>query len=109
MRTLRFIVDGQMIRPDPECDFDNLAPGSEGYLAAEFAFSREWDGLTKVAAFYSRLGQEYKPQPLNDGKSCVIPSEALAKRIFKVQVKGLKRGLKLCTNRLTVEQKGGKV
>lgn len=109
MRTLKFIVEGQTIRPDPSCNFSNLVPGSEGYLTAEFRFSREWDGCTKIAGFYSRLGKEYEPQPLSDGRSCTIPSEALAKSIFKVQVKGRKGDLKLCTNRLAVEQKGGKV
>ena len=109
MRTLKFIVEGQIIRPDPACDFSNLVPGSEGYLIAEFKFSREWNGLAKVVAFYSRLGTEYEPQLLSDGRTCLIPTEALAKTMFKVQVKGLKDDLKLCTNRLIVEQKGGNV
>lgn len=109
MRTLRFIVEGLVIKPDPACDFSNLTPASEGYLTAEFRFSRDWDGVRKVAAFYSRLGKEYEPQPLSNGRSCTIPSEALAKSIFKVQIKGRKGDLKLCTNRLAVEQKGGKV
>lgn len=28
MRTLSFIVDKQIIRKDPECDFSNLVPGT---------------------------------------------------------------------------------
>ena len=39
MRTLKFIVDGQILRQDPTCDFSNIVPGTEGYLIAEFAFS----------------------------------------------------------------------
>lgn len=109
MRTLRFIVDKQIIRPDPECDFSNLVPGSEQYLQAEFSFSPEWDGFVKVAAFYSRLGKEYEPQIIKNGKSCVIPAEALDKKIFKVQIRGMHLGTsqKLITNKLVVHQNGG--
>lgn len=104
MRTLKFIVDGQIIRPDPECDFSGLMPGTEGYLQAEFTFSNEWKSTPKVVAFYSRLGKEYTPQVLKDDGTCMIPLEALKKRIFKVRVIG-KNGL--VTNRLEIDQKGG--
>ena len=99
MRTLKFIVEGQTIKPDPECDFSGLVPG----LQAEFTFSKEWESTPKVVAFYSRLGNEYPPQALKEGKICTIPTEALRKRIFKVQVLG-KNGL--ATNRFEIDQKG---
>lgn len=107
MRPLIFVVDGQIIKKDPNCDFDNLVPGSEGYLLAEFRFSPEWDGYAKIAAFYSPLGREYAPQLLKDGKSCVIPAEALKKRSFKVMILGKNEKQKLSTNKLTVHQNGG--
>ena len=100
MRTLKFIVEGPVLKPDPECDFSGLVPG----LQAEFTFSKEWTSIPKVVAFYSRLGNEYQPQPLKDGKTCAIPAEALRKRIFKVQVLG-KNGL--ATNRLEINREGG--
>ena len=34
MRSLKFIVNGQIIEKDPSFDFDNLVPGSDGYLKA---------------------------------------------------------------------------
>ena len=104
MRILKFIVDGQTIRQDPSCDFSGLVPGTEQYLQAEFRFSSEWDGYVTAAAFYSRLGNEYEPQLLTDCKRCVIPSEALTKTMFKVQVKGKKGNSILRTNRLVVYQ-----
>ena len=104
MRTLKFIVNGQIIKQDPHCDFSGLVPGTEGYLWAEFTFSKEWENTPRVAAFYSRLGQEYPPQVLMNGRSCLITAEALRKRIFKVQVIG-KNGL--VTNRFEIDQKGG--
>lgn len=110
MKTLRFIVENQIIKQDPNCDFSNLIPGSKGYLIAEFSFSKEWEHMTKVVGFYSPLGREYPPRVLADGKTCVIPFEALEKRIFKVQVIGQSKDLnqKLKTNKVAVYQTGGK-
>lgn len=107
MRTLKFIVDDQIIRQDPNCDFSGLVPGTEGYLEAEFSFSPEWTGFTKVAAFYSLLGMEYKPQILADGKTCIIPSEALERRVFKIRVIGKQGETRIATNKVAVSQKGG--
>jgi hypothetical protein len=108
MRILEFIVDGQTIKQDPECDFTNLVPGSEGYLQAKFSFSSDWDGCIKVVAFYSPLGREYPPQAIGNSGICTIPPEALKKRAFKVQVLAKKKGVKLVTNRLTITQDGGR-
>lgn len=108
MRTLKFIVQNQIIEKDPDCDFDDLVPGTEGYLQASFSFSPEWNGCVKVAAFYSQMGTEYEPQILRDGKTCMIPSEALKRRIFKVQVIGQNSSKRLTTNRLAVNQNGGR-
>lgn len=107
MRVLKFIVNEQIIEKDPTCDFNDLIPGSEGHLFAEFSFSRHWDDCIKVAAFYSPLGYEYEPQVLKDGKTCMIPADALKRSVFKVRVIGKKQVLKLTTNKVTVNQKGG--
>lgn len=88
MRTLRFMVDRQLIKQDPNCDFTGLVPGTEGYLKAEFSFSPEWEGCVKVASFFSVMGNEFPPQILTDGKTCMIPEEALRNRVFKIKVLG---------------------
>lgn len=108
MKTLKFVVENQIIKKDPSCDFSNLVPGTEGFMVAEFSFSKEWDDMPKVVGFYSPLGREYPPRVLADGKTCVIPPEALQKRIFKVQVVGKKNDVKLKTNKAIVYQNGGK-
>ena len=77
MRTLRFIVDDLILKPDPSCDFTGLVPGTQDYLQAEFTFSPKWNGFTKVASFQSLLGKDYPAQELKDGKTCVIPAEAV--------------------------------
>lgn len=107
MRTLKFIVDEQIIKKDPNCDFSNIIPGTEGYLQAEFSFSPEWNDCVKVVAFYTTLGRECSPQVLEDGKTCMIPAEALTRKAFLIRVLGKHKNLKLTTNRVIVTQDGG--
>ena len=106
MRELRFIVDGQIIKRDPECDFDNLVPGTAGYLVAVFDFSEEWNNTVRVAAFYGDKG-ECPPQILKDGHSCIIPEEALTGKRFKIGVLGKSKKIKITTNKVEVIQNGG--
>jgi hypothetical protein len=108
MRTLKFIVDGQIIKQDPNCDFSGLVPGTEGYLKAEFSFSPEWQGCSKIATFNSVLGKDYPKQLLKDGKTCTIPAEAVKKRTFEVGVVGTKQGFRITTNTVAVSQNGGR-
>lgn len=109
MRTIKFIIDGQIIKQDPNCDFTNLIPGTEGYLQAEFSFSPEWNNCVKVASFWSKNGKEYPPQILSDGKTCMIPTEAASKPSFKVGVIGKNKTMRLTTNKVVVQQNGGAV
>lgn len=109
MRTLKFIVDDQIIRQDPQCDFSGLVPGTEGYLQAEFSFSSEWDGCVKVVSFESPFGAEYEPRVLEDGKTCVIPVEALKRRVFKMRVLGKRDTFRITTDKVEVCQNGGMV
>lgn len=106
MRTLRFIVDQQIIKKDPSCNFDNIVPGTSGYLKAEFVFSSEWDKTIKVAAFY-RNGHECSPMILKDGRSCLIPEEALKGRQLGIKLLGKNKKIRLTTNLIEVVQNGG--
>ena len=108
MRTLKFIVEDQIIKKDPNCDFSNLVPGTEGYIQEELSFSNDWAGCKKVAAFYSILCHEFEPQILEDGKSCLIPKEALQKEKFSIRVIGRAKNLKIITDKIIVIQDGGK-
>lgn len=106
MRTLKFIVDRQIIKQDPNCDFSDIVPGTTGYLKAEFEFSSEWDNTIKVAAFF-RNGYECPPRVLKDGRSCMIPEEALTGRQFTISILGKNKDIRLTTNKIEVFQKGG--
>lgn len=108
MRTLKFIVEDQIVKQDPNCDFSGLVPGTKGYLQAEFSFSSAWDGYVKVAAFHSIMGREYEPQPLENGTTCMIPAEACAKKEFRIQVLGKKGDDRIVTDKFVVVQNGGK-
>lgn len=106
MRTLRFIVEGQVISKDPDCDFNDLVPGSSGYIQAEFIFSSEWNNCVKVAGFTSGI-KEHAIE-LKDGKTGVIPGVVLKNKAFGVRVLGKNDKYKLTTNKLIVRQNGGK-
>lgn len=109
MRTLRFIVEGQIVRQDPNCDFSGLVPGSEGFVQLAFIFSPEWRDCVKVASFWSNMGKEYPPQLIKHDGTCEIPAEALKRKIFKIKVIGKGPDNKtLTTNKVTVSQNGGK-
>lgn len=108
MRTLKFIVDKQIITKDPKCDFGGLVPGTAGYLQADFLFSPEWSGTTKVAAFYSPMGREFSPQLLEDGHTCRIPEEATKRGGFQIKVIGQRDGYRIESNKILVNQNGGK-
>lgn len=107
MRVLKFIVEGQIIKRDPNCDFSNLIPGTDGYLKAEFSFSSEWNGCVKIASF-ERNGKSCAVEVLRDGKTCLIPWRITENPLFKVRVVGKKDGLRLITNSVLVKQNGGK-
>lgn len=108
MRTLKFIVDKQIITKDPTCDFEGLIPGTAGYLQAEFSFSSEWAGTAKVAAFYSPMGKELTPRILTDGKTCMIPADVTKLGAFQVKVFGQKGDYRIESNKILVKQNGGK-
>lgn len=103
MRTLIFQVTAQKIEKDPDCDFSGIVAGTSGYLRAKFRFSPEWQGLVKVAIFYSP-GEEYPVKLEND--ECTIPSEALKWRLWSVSVLGGKKGYRLPTGKVEVKQDG---
>lgn len=108
MRTLKFIVDKQIIRKDDSCDFEGLVSGTEGYLKAQFSFSSEWNGCVKVAGFYSNNGVEYEPQALDNNNSCIIPSDALKRQSFNIKLFGKRDGYMITTNKINILQDGGR-
>lgn len=102
MRVLRFIVNGQKLQKDPECDFSGLVAGSSKWLQAEFVFSPEWDVRQKAASFYSQF-QEY-PVMLDGNNKCMIPDEAVAIGTFYVSVTGKDGNSMIPTNMYAVYQ-----
>lgn len=103
MRTLKFIIEAQNIRKDPDCDFSGLVKGTKGYLYAEFTFSKEYLGCGKMAVF-EKLGKRYPVKLEND--TCEIPEEALTWDRFGVRVIGVRPDYRIQTKRLEVRQDG---
>lgn len=100
-RILKFIVEGQVIRKDPTCSFENIFSGTAGYLYAQFTFSDEWLGCKKAASFY-RQSSEYAVPIINN--QCEIPAEALINREWSVSVTGMKNNFKITTGKDKVMQ-----
>jgi hypothetical protein len=106
MRDLLFNVKGQELKKDVNCNFGNLVAGSENYLNCKFKFSQDWEGFGKVAVFKNAVQDEYAVIIRNG--ECLIPNEALTGNKFTLIIRGLKQGVKLITNSITIEQTGGK-
>ena len=107
MKTLKLLVDHNGVKVNSACSYEGIFPGMTEPLRLEFDFSPEWDERKKVAGFWSMLGAEYTPQLLKDGKTCIVPAEALKKAAFKVQILGRYNGAITTTNKATVYLKGG--
>lgn len=105
MRTLRFCVNAQKIRHDPNCDFSGLVSGTAGYLKASFKFSKEWSGMVKVAEFQKYLCSEtISVQIINN--ECAVPAEVTDGEAWKVKVIGKRGNTILPTGSCKVEQEG---
>ena len=102
MRSLVFDVKDQIIVKNNNCNFDNIVSGTEGYLVAEFNFSRIWDGYGKVAVFNNLFEEE---AVIIKNNKCLIPSKVLTGDKFYVKVIGSKKGQRLTTNEVTVNQR----
>ena len=103
-RELKFIVSGQKIKKDAECDFSNIVAGTRGYLVASFRFTKEWNDMKKIAVF-SALGEGFSAAINSKGK-CYIPDDALVWSTFDVSVIGQDNKRKyVCTDKVSVEQK----
>ena len=102
MRILKFKVSGQTIQKDPECNFDNIVSGTEGYLVAEFSFSSEWNGCKNIARFF-RSGKEYA-LIVDKNNQCKIPSQVLKGATFTLSCIGSKKDYQITTNKIVIRQ-----
>lgn len=104
MRTLKFNVDGQLIRKNENCDFTGIVSNTKGYFEVEFSFSKEWKELNKVAVFRTRTTKKYCP--LFDNK-CSVPDEITESITYWVSVCGVGTDVTLTTTEVPVLQKKG--
>lgn len=101
MRVLNFRADGQVLKKDG--NFDDLYPGSAGYLYAEFNCSRDWLGMVKVAEFRLRLKGDPVSVAVINGR-CEIPESICAASYFFVRLIGKKGRVRLTTGDCEVKQ-----
>ena len=103
MRVLKFIVNGQSLQKDPNCDFSGIIRESIGYLVAEFSLDSAWKGCTIAASFW-HFGEEHAALVQNN--RCMIPNEALRGFSVGVTLRGVKKGYSISTNKVMFEQGG---
>ena len=101
MRLLKFNVNAQRIQKDPDCDFDNLVAGTEGYLRAQFTFSQEWQDCLIVASFWRGKNEH---AVLVENGECEIPPEALVGATFHISLIGQRGDYQITTNKTIVRQ-----
>lgn len=102
MRTLRYKVVGQRLRPIG--DHTGLVAGTEGYLLASFVFDSSWDECKIVASFSPN---DNNAVILDVDGTCVIPAEALSNSTFEVRVEGRRDKYSIRTNPVIERQSGG--
>lgn len=102
MRILKFEVNGQKLQKNPKSDFSGIIRGSRGYLQCSFSLSKEWANC-KIAASFWRFEQEIDAAPVIGG-NCVIPDSVTDCREFEVSLVGVRKGYRITTNRIKIEQ-----
>ena len=101
MRTLRFKVNAQKIQKSG--DFSGIVSGTAGYLKAEFAFSKEWSGMVKVAEFREKWRKIFTSVKIVNNQ-CIIPQEVLSGIQWTVKVIGKRGDIILTTEECIVTQ-----
>lgn len=91
-RVLSFVVEGQTIKKDEQCDFTGLVSGTKGYYAAKFSFDKTWKDYQKVAVFRTTATKKYVP--IVDG-IYEIPDEVTKGLLYYVSVVGVMDGASL--------------
>lgn len=102
MRVLNFDVIEQKLQKNPKSDFSGIIRGSRGYLQCSFSLSKEWANC-KIAASFWRFEQEIDAAPVIGG-NCVIPDSVTDYREFELSLVGVRKGYRITTNRVRVEQ-----
>lgn len=102
MRVLNFDVIEQKLQKNPKSDFSGIIRGSRGYLQCGFSLSKEWANC-KIAASFWRFDEEIDAAPVIGG-NCTIPDSVTDYREFEISLVGVRKGYRITTNRVKIEQ-----
>lgn len=104
-RVLSFIIEGQSIKKDPNCDFTGLVSGTKGFYQAKFTFDKEWKEYKRIAIFKARNITKFIP--IIDG-TCPIPDEVTEHLNYRISVLGQNGSQSIPTTEVSIRQnKGG--
>lgn len=99
MNTLKFRVNGRRLYKSNRSYEYPIVKGSSNFLALQFTFSQEWDGVQKVISFNG--GEDY--QAIQDS-AVLVPDEILAGDSFSFSIIGISGAAKLATNIVTLNR-----
>lgn len=105
MRILKFIVEGQTLRKDPECDFSHIIKGSKDYLGCSFKLPADWRNIP-LAATFTHYGKEICASPVFSG-ACLVDNSVTDYKNFKISLTAIKNGEIVRTNAVKIWQEEG--
>jgi hypothetical protein len=106
MRELVFDVDQQRLKRNPDCNFEGIVAGSEGYLKLKFNFlGDDWDNCVKIASFIApAIDGDIGVKLDTETNTCLVPPEASMCDEFAVSLVGAKLDYKIPTNYIRIKQ-----
>ena len=103
MRDLIYDVNGQQMLESENCDFKNIAKGSNNYLRLRFNCNHEWLNMAKAITLRNSYGKAFN-LPVKAG-CCVLPYDAVSGLYFTFMLRGKnKDGEVITTNQVLVVQ-----
>ena len=103
-RALSFVVEGQKIKRDDNCDFSGLVAGTKNFYEAKFMFDSSWEDYKKIVVFRAKDVLKYVPLTTD---SCMIPDEIVEALIYYVSVVGINGDVSLPTTEVFIKQMRG--
>lgn len=100
MKKLRFIVNGQELKPEEQ--YTGIMRGSHRYLNLMFEFGREWTNYKKVVSVKDVEGNEYNAVITRNGVLLPKDVTGTSRLYITVYVSDGKTTVK--TNTVTIEQ-----
>lgn len=103
MRTLKFLVEKQRLKKNPDCDFSMIVAGSVKYLKLKFQFSPEWNECKKAVSFW--VGDVEHAVILDENDECYVHEVVTNESVYRISVTGVRPdGYTITSSKWTISQ-----